>query len=90
MVLGAITRYQAREESTCLTCQGPVLFGDDVRTCHMIGTWHEDCGSPDGLRELIWKARAVSARTNAFQAGVEAAAYALPYDNQPIVSFVAA
>ncbi|KKM13833.1 hypothetical protein LCGC14_1712270 [marine sediment metagenome] len=90
MVLGAVHRERLRGEGTCLTCTGPVLFGEDVRVCHGIGLWHEDCGTPAKLSTLIWKARMEHARTNAFQSGLQATTYAVPYDRPNIVANAAA
>lgn len=89
MVLGAIHRERLRGEGTCLTCTGPVLFGEDAAVCHGVGLWHEDCGTPAGLPNLIWKARMECARMNAFQSGLQASAYAVPYD-RPSVANIAA
>ena len=90
MVLGAVSRERLRGESTCLTCTGSVLFGEDVQVCHGIGLWHEDCGTPAGLSTMIWKARMERARTNAFHSGLQATAHAVPYDRPVIESNIAA
>ncbi len=89
MVLGAIHRERLRGEGTCLTCTGPVLFGEDVVVCHGIGLWHEDCGTPARLPTVIWKARMECARLNAFQSGLQASVYAVPHD-RPSVANIAA
>lgn len=90
MVLGAVHRERLRGEGTCLTCTGPVLFGEDVRVCHEIGLWHEDCGMPAGLPTLVWKARMERARMNAFQSGLQASIHAVPYDRPNIAVNAAA
>lgn len=89
MVLGAVHRERLRGEGTCLTCTGPVLFGEEIRVCHEIGLWHEDCGMPERLPTLVWKARMERARTNAFQSGLQTSIHAVPYD-QPSVANIAA